>query len=342
MTWTPEGGGAPVSAERRIGFRVVSIVTADDSVPSALAGVDGSGNMTLRWRVNGANILARGADVIPMEGLEGRQSAQSYRALVASCAAAHFNVLRVDGIDLIFPSVFYEACDSAGLLVYHDMQYSQGNPEPLANDEERAELLHTARKLAHHASVAVYDGCNECGGRGIYASFVMTTVAGEDPSRPPWPTSPSNGWLSGVDRLTSLPNGSPLGLQPTLPAPRLWRRGDAAAGNCTYVADVDLCTTAPECVAEPHPEVVDAAACCDACAAAGATNCGASVFYDSLCWFKFPNATLLVSAPGRVVCWPKSRPVPPVPTPGPMPTLGSREQHGPYQHVRNYSHGATR
>ena len=42
------------------------------------------------------------------------------------------------------------------------------------------------------------------------ASFVMTTVAEEDPSRPPWPSSPSPGWTSGVDRLTALPNGRAL------------------------------------------------------------------------------------------------------------------------------------
>ena len=36
----------------------------------------------------------------------------------------------------------------------------------------------------------------------------------EDPSRPPWPACPSDGWASGVDRLSSLPNGSPAGLVP--------------------------------------------------------------------------------------------------------------------------------
>ena len=87
-------------------------------------------------------------------------------APVASCAAAHFNALRVDGIDLIFPSIFYDAADAAGILIYHDAQYSQGNPMPIPNPggEEEEELRHTARKLASHPSLATYDGCNECGG----------------------------------------------------------------------------------------------------------------------------------------------------------------------------------
>ena len=38
----------------------------------------------------------------------------------------------------------------------------------------------------------------------------MTTVAAEDRSRPIWPSSPANGWISGVHRDTGLPNGLPL------------------------------------------------------------------------------------------------------------------------------------
>jgi len=39
---------------------------------------------------------------------------------------------------------------------------------------------------------------------------VSTTIAEEDYSRPVWPSCPSVGWVSGVDRLYGLPNGKPL------------------------------------------------------------------------------------------------------------------------------------
>lgn len=45
--------------------------------------------------------------------------------MVQSAVDANFNTLRVDGIDMYFPDAFYALCDSAGLLIYHDMQYSQ-------------------------------------------------------------------------------------------------------------------------------------------------------------------------------------------------------------------------
>lgn len=75
-----------VSAARRIGFRLITLVTDDDSVPARLAGIDGSGNLTMRWRVNGANVWARGANMIPMEELDGRTSSAAIEALMqVSC-----------------------------------------------------------------------------------------------------------------------------------------------------------------------------------------------------------------------------------------------------------------
>lgn len=288
-TWLPEGASPSTfssTTSRSMGFRTFAIVTGDDTTdPGALAGVDGSGNLTVRWKVNGANLALRGADIIPMEVLDGRSSDVALAAMVASAKVAHFNMLRVDGIDTYLPDVFYSLCDTAGILVYQDMQYSQGNPAPTANALETAELTHTVRRLAFHPALGAYNGCNECGGHGIYASFVMTVVAEEDSSRPPWPSSPSNGWLSGVDRLTSLPNGSPLGLQPTGVLPltggavsggRVGRGGDeralakalrnaalllaaagnaaaaegggGGAGNCTLLPNLDICPVSFVCV----------------------------------------------------------------------------------------------
>lgn len=44
----------------------------------------------------------------------------------------------------------------------------------------------------------------------------MPLIVSEDASRTPWPSSPSSGWASGVDRLTSLPNGNVMRV---IPAP---------------------------------------------------------------------------------------------------------------------------
>ena len=101
-TWTPDAAPAgAASATRALGFRTFAVVTADDTEPGALAGVDGSGNLTMRWKVNGADMFMRGADIIPMEVLDGRSSDVALRVMVNSAKDAHFNVLRVDGIDTV-------------------------------------------------------------------------------------------------------------------------------------------------------------------------------------------------------------------------------------------------
>lgn len=58
---------AVIQDSRDIGFRVFTLVTGNDTTPALLSGVDGSGNLTMRFRLNGANLYARGADIIPME-----------------------------------------------------------------------------------------------------------------------------------------------------------------------------------------------------------------------------------------------------------------------------------
>ena len=63
----PSDGTAVVAHSRNIGFRTLALVTADDSTPAALSGVPGSGNLTMRLRINGANFFMRGSNWIPLE-----------------------------------------------------------------------------------------------------------------------------------------------------------------------------------------------------------------------------------------------------------------------------------
>ena len=211
--FTPDGAGAAVLADARaVGFRVAHLITVDTSAGTAqYAGVDGSGNFTMRFRVNGADMYARGGNMIPMEELEGRQAADAYVALVRSAAAGGMNVLRVWGGGIYLPSAFYDECDRVGLVMYHDMMYAgDGRINPMANALEEAELRYNVRRLSHHPSIFLWDSCNECGGGGVWDTFVATTLVSEDASRPVWPSCPSGGWASGADQLTGLPNGQPL------------------------------------------------------------------------------------------------------------------------------------
>jgi beta-galactosidase/beta-glucuronidase len=176
------GGGAAVVAmtTRQVGFRSIAFVTEDDSDPAKVAAKgEGTGSFTMRFKVNGVNLYVRGANMIPMEVLEGRASAEALGRLVHSAAIAHFNILRVWGGGIFQYRAFYDACDQYGILLFHDMQYAQLGHVPHATPRETEELTHQTRRLSNHPSIAIYDGCNECVSQGhdIWDEFVMTTVA---------------------------------------------------------------------------------------------------------------------------------------------------------------------
>jgi len=207
-----------VSATRRIGFRMFAVVTGDDTNPEWVKNNtdgDGTGTLGMYWRINGAAILAKGANMIPMEELEGRMAADAHYQLVVNAVEGGMNTLRVWGGGIFLPRAWYDACDELGIMVYHDMQYAQGGHSPANTTVQDAELRHNIRRLSNHPSIVMWDGCNECHvvigtPTGIYATFVMTVVAQEDASRPVWPSCPASGWTSGVNTLTSIPNGKPL------------------------------------------------------------------------------------------------------------------------------------
>ncbi|EDQ89184.1 uncharacterized protein MONBRDRAFT_8157 [Monosiga brevicollis MX1] len=221
-SFTADGAlqASTASATRRIGFRMFALVTGNDTDPEYRTNnkyVDGTDFHGMYWRVNGLLIFSRGANMIPMEELEGRMNAEAHRQLVVSARDGGMNTLRVWGGGIFLPDVWYDTCDEMGILVYHDMAYAQQGHSPSATATQDAELRHQIRRLSHHPSIVMYDGCNECQvvigtDTGIYATFVMAVVAEEDPSRAVWASCPSLGWATGVNRLTGQPNRSPDGL----------------------------------------------------------------------------------------------------------------------------------
>ena len=145
-----------------IGFRFFAVVTGNDTDPAYVqenANADGTDLMGMRFRVNGAAMYARGANMIPMDELEGRYDADAHAQvcslsspgcaplftfvfpvvfslqnvvatsqIVQSAADGNMNILRVWGGGVFLPDVFYDTCDQLGVLLYHDLQYAQQVP----------------------------------------------------------------------------------------------------------------------------------------------------------------------------------------------------------------------
>ena len=74
---------------------MVTVNDTDTAIAAAAATTDGTGQLTMFFRVNGAAVYARGGNKIPMDLLDGRMSAVAHRRLVQSAVEANFNTLRV-------------------------------------------------------------------------------------------------------------------------------------------------------------------------------------------------------------------------------------------------------
>ena len=205
FTFSVRVGGETVT--RRVGLRKVEVLTTPD--------VDAKGRpgSRLAVRVNNRELFMKGANWIPCDAFESRQTPERYRDLLAGAAAANMNMIRVWGGGQFEKDAFYDLCDELGLLVWHDQMFACA-VYPATDGflgEVRDELRHQLRRLRDHASIALWCGDNECVGAlgwfpeskadpGYYRDALTRRhavqekmVARYDPSRMFWPSSPCAG-----------------------------------------------------------------------------------------------------------------------------------------------------
>ena len=215
--WWPNGMGDqylyPLSVtvegqsfSRKIGLRQVEVVSHEDIV-------GGKPGRCFKFRVNGLDMFAKGADWVPCELFEDRQTYGRYAALLTAARDANMNMLRHWGGGKFETETFYDICDSLGLMLWHDFMFSCAiyPADKQFLDEVEAELNHQIRRLRDHACIALWCGDNECVGalgwwdvtrndRDFYTSKLDTLirlrgriVAEADPARVYWPSSPCAG-----------------------------------------------------------------------------------------------------------------------------------------------------
>ena len=217
---------------KRIGLRKVELVSEAEP----------DGGLGLFFRVNGRSLFAKGANWIPCDAFDARQTPERYRDLLGSARDANMNMIRVWGGGQFEKDVFYDLADEYGLLLWHDFMFAcETSPsDAYLAGEIKAELAHQIRRLRDHASIALWCGDNECnrahcwwylggnrrdhrfvpipGGKDVPArlgSNYMARVRLEqrmvgryDPTRTFWPSSPSMG-IERIDDLSRTGDGKP-------------------------------------------------------------------------------------------------------------------------------------
>ena len=161
--WWPAGQGAQTlhnltvrlgeqTVHRRIGLRNVQLIAERDLI--------GRG---FKFRINGRDIFAKGANWIPADALSGRISPTETRDLLQSAVDANMNMIRVWGGGRYEPTWFYDLCDEMGLMVWQDFMFSchiYPSDEVFLTDVA-IEVREQALRLNHHACLALWCGDNE-------------------------------------------------------------------------------------------------------------------------------------------------------------------------------------
>jgi beta-mannosidase len=170
-------------------------------------------------RVNGRDLTMMGANWIPADAIPSRITEETVRDLLESAVAANYNMIRIWGGGQYEPDYFYDLCDEMGLLIWHDFMFAcMSYPSDRAFLKDvRTEITQQVRRLAHHASIALWCGDNEViGSLGWFPetkadperyvanydrlnSMLGEIVEDEDPARRFWPSSPSLGYMDFSD-----------------------------------------------------------------------------------------------------------------------------------------------
>jgi beta-mannosidase len=181
--------------QRKTGIRTIELDLGDED------------NRAYRFMVNNKPVYAKGANWIPCDSFLPRISDDTYERLVTDAANANMNMLRVWGGGIYEQDIFYELCDSLGIMVWQDFMFACAtyweDPDHLASIG--IEVKQNIQRLQHHPSIALWCGNNEnewiwyrsglgpyteMPGFRIFHEILPDLVQTYDPFRTYWPTSP--------------------------------------------------------------------------------------------------------------------------------------------------------
>ncbi len=196
------------SCTERIGLRTVTIRQEPDAWGESFC-----------IHLNGKDIFAMGANIIPQDSLLPRVTPEKTRAMLQSCVDANFNVVRIWGGGIYPDKVFYDFCDEHGLLVWQDFMFACANYR--LTDEfwhtVEAEMRDNILRLRNHPSL-----CMWCGNNEIETAFETWGL----------PDNPE----AKADYLEQFERRMPAVLEKLDPQHFYWRSSPSAYGGCKDTA----------------------------------------------------------------------------------------------------------
>jgi beta-mannosidase len=193
-----------VECPLKIGLRTVELDSSPDDIGRKFV-----------LKVNGKPIFCKGFNWIPDDCFLNRACEPGrVRERIQQAVDAGGNMLRVWGGGIFETDDFYSLCDEMGVLVWQDFLFAcamYAEEEPFWSEVE-AEARYNVARLAHHPSLAIWNGCNEniwayrdwgwkdhadvkgkTWGKGFYFDLLPKVCKELTPTIPYWAGSPWSG-----------------------------------------------------------------------------------------------------------------------------------------------------
>lgn len=205
--WRIAAGNETFSGSTTYGVRDFELVRERDSRGESF-----------RFRLNGRDIRAFGANLVPSSAIDPLNTEDSQALLLAR--EAGMNCLRIWGGGAYASDRTLELCNRYGILLWQDLPFACGlypwDAAFVANVE--AEISDQARRLRGNPSLVLWCGNNECdegwwnwgwreampttriaeevraGYEALFERRIPATLAANDPGRTYISTSPRHGW----------------------------------------------------------------------------------------------------------------------------------------------------
>ena len=119
---------------------------------------------SFQFVVNGVPFFSKGGNWIPSDGIMARMTQNRYEQMVADCANANMNMLRVWGGGIYESEDFYDACDKYGICVWQDFMvactaFPSYDKQIVASFKQEA--IDNVKRIHHRSCVALWCGNNE-------------------------------------------------------------------------------------------------------------------------------------------------------------------------------------
>ena len=150
----------------KFGIRTIELIHEKD--------MDGK---SFYFKLNGRPVFMKGANYIPQDNFLTRVGEARYLKTLLSAKNANMNMLRVWGGGIYENDVFYNLCDSLGILVWQDFMFACSMYPGTSKFQSlvKQEVRQNVQRLRNHASLAVWCGNNE-NETGWFKKWVMDGI----------------------------------------------------------------------------------------------------------------------------------------------------------------------